>query len=113
MGDDRARDGAVGNFVLRHRAMDRFFGGSPASVILKLAIASLIIGVVLSFSGFNPYNLYDAIGRLVRWLSNLSLDAFQSVFRYLLLGALVVVPIWVIMRLFSVFGSDKSQQKRD
>ncbi len=34
--------------------MERFFGGSPAVVILKLLIASLIIGVVLSFFELDP-----------------------------------------------------------
>ena len=38
--------------------MERFFGGTPAAVILQLAIASIIIGVVLSFFGFDPANLY-------------------------------------------------------
>ena len=46
---------------------ERFFGGSPGAVILKLAIASIIIGLVLSVFGFNPNNLYDAIVRLGEW----------------------------------------------
>ena len=40
----------------RNMTRERFFGGSPADVILKLAIASIIIGVVLSLFGFDPAN---------------------------------------------------------
>jgi hypothetical protein len=84
--------------------MERFFGGSPALVILKLAISSLIIGVVLSFFGFNPNNLYDALIRLGDWISSLGFDAVKHTFRYIILGALIVVPLWLLGRFFSVFG---------
>jgi hypothetical protein len=84
--------------------MERFFGGSPAAVILQLAIASIIIGVVLSFFGFNPANLYDAVVRLSDWISSLGLDAVKKVLRYLLLGAIIVVPLWALSRIFSYFS---------
>ncbi len=84
--------------------MERFFGGSPAAVILQLAIASIIIGVVLSFFGFNPANLYDAVIRLSDWISSLGLDAVKTALRYLLLGAIIVVPLWVLSRIFSYFS---------
>jgi hypothetical protein len=90
--------------------MERFFGGSPAAVILKLAVSSIIIGVVLSFFGFNPANLYDAIIRLGHWLSSLSFDALDTVLRYLVLGAIVVVPLWLISRVFSIFGSENKRK---
>jgi hypothetical protein len=90
--------------------MERFFGGTPGAVILKLGIASIIIGVVLSFFGFNPANLYDAIVRLGDWISSLGFDAVRTVFRYLALGAIVVVPLWLLSRLFSVFGSERRQK---
>jgi hypothetical protein len=90
--------------------MERFFGGSPAAIILKLAIASVIIGVVLSFFGFNPNNLYVAIIRLGDWISSLGLDAVKNVLRYLILGAIIVVPLWLLSRVFSLFGSERRQK---
>jgi hypothetical protein len=87
--------------------MERFFGGSPAAVIVKLSIASIMIGVVLSFFGFNPANLSDAIVRLGDWISSLGFDAVKTVFRYLLLGAIVVLPLWLLSRVFSGFSSHK------
>ncbi len=90
--------------------MERFFGGSPPVVILKLAIASVIIGVVLSFFGFNVATLYDAILRLADWISSLGFDAVKTVARYLILGAIVVVPLWLLSRIFSIFGSERRQK---
>ncbi len=94
-------------------AMERFFGGSPAIIILKLAITSLIIGMVLSFFGFNPNNLYDAIVRLGDWISSLGLDAVKTVLRYIILGALIVVPLWLLGRFFSIFSSDRPAERSE
>ncbi len=91
--------------------MERFFGGSPAAIIVKLAVASIIIGVVLSFFGFNPESLYDAIARLWDWISSLGLDTVKRVLRYLFLGAIIVVPLWLLSRFFSLFGSERRQKQ--
>ena len=87
--------------------MERFFGGSPAVILFKLAIASVIIGVILSFFGFNPRDLVDAVERLGRWISSLGFDAIESLLRYFLLGAIVVVPLWLLSRVLSLFGSGR------
>jgi hypothetical protein len=89
---------------------ERFFGGSPAAVILKLAIVSIIIGVVLANFGYNLSNLYDALMRLGDWISSLGLDAVRRVLHYLLLGAIIVVPLWLLSRVFSVFSSRHGQK---
>jgi Family of unknown function (DUF6460) len=89
--------------------MERFFGGSPLAVVIQLVIASIIIGVVLSFFGFNPADLYDAVLRLGDWISSLGLDAVKKALRYLLLGAIVVVPLWLIVRIFSYLSPRRSK----
>ena len=88
-------------------SMERFFGGSPILIVLKLVIASLIIGVVLSFFGFNPNNLYHAIIRLGDWISSLGFDAVKTTARYIILGALIVIPLWLLARFFSFLGSGR------
>ena len=90
---------------------ERFFGGSPGAVILKLAIASIMIGVVLSLFGFNPHNLYDAILRLGEWIRSLGLDTVNWILRYLILGAIIVVPLWFLSRIFSLFGSKRGKER--
>ena len=88
-------------------SMERFFGGSPILIVLKLVIASLIIGVVLSFFGFNPDNLYHAIIRLGDWISSLGFDAVKTTAWYIILGALIVIPLWLLARFFSFLGSGR------
>ena len=46
--------------------MERFFGGNPALVLVRLAILSLIVGVVLAALGFSPLELIDSLARLDR-----------------------------------------------
>ena len=87
--------------------MERFFGGSPFLVILKLVTASLIIGVVLSFFGFHPNNLYEAIIRLATWLESYGFDAINKAGRYFILGALIVIPLWLLVRFFAFLGSSR------
>ena len=80
--------------------MERFFGGNPALVLLRLIILSLIVGVVLAALGFGPYEIIDSIARLVERIYNLGFEAIEKAVRYFLLGAVIVVPIWLLSRLF-------------
>ena len=91
--------------------MERFFGGSPALIIVKLVAASLIIGMVLSFFGFNLNNLYHALIRLGDWISSLGFDTVKTVFRYIILGALIVFPLWLLARFFSMLGSRRAAER--
>jgi hypothetical protein len=84
--------------------MDRstFLGGSPLGVALRLALISIAVGIVLSALGINLRNFFDRINELLRNIYDLGLGAFEWVFEYLLLGAIVVVPIWLVTRFLAV-----------
>ncbi|EGP09129.1 DUF6460 domain-containing protein [Afipia clevelandensis] len=82
-------------------ALSRFLGGSPLSVLLRLVLLSLLVGVVLAAIGFDPWNIVYSIRRLIDWVWNLGFDFVNGVWRYFLLGAVIVIPIWLISRLFS------------
>jgi hypothetical protein len=77
----------------------RFFGGPPLSVIFRLVLLSILVGVILEALGFDPWNIIDSIERLVRHIWDLGFDAVRFLWRYLLLGAVIVVPIWFLLRL--------------
>ena len=76
-----------------------FFGGSPLSVIVRLILLSILVGVILSALGFDPWNIFASIERLIRSIWNMGFDAVVWLWRYFLLGAVIVVPIWLIVRL--------------
>ena len=81
--------------------LSRFLGGTPLSVAVRLILLSILVGVVLSAVGFDPWNIIESIRRLFLSIWNLGFDAINWVWRYFLLGAVIVVPVWFIARLMS------------
>jgi hypothetical protein len=79
--------------------LTRFFGGPPLAVIGKLVLLSILIGVVLSTFGFDPWNIVESVRRLIRSVWNLGFDALHWLWRYFLLGAVLVIPVWLLVRL--------------
>ena len=78
--------------------LSRFLGGSPLTVAVRLILLSVLVGVVLSAIGFDPWNIIESIRRLFLSIWNLGFDAINWMWRYFLLGAVVVIPIWLITR---------------
>jgi hypothetical protein len=77
----------------------RFLGGSPIAVVIKLILLSILVGFVLTVIGLDPRNILWSIEALIRSVFNLGFEAFEWLWRYLLLGAVIVVPVWLIVRL--------------
>jgi hypothetical protein len=61
-----------------------------------------LIGVILEVLGLDPWNIIESLKRLVLHIWDMGFDAVRWVWRYLLLGAAVVVPIWLVVRLMRV-----------
>jgi hypothetical protein len=80
-------------------AVSRFFGGPPLSVIFRLVLLSILIGVILEVLGLDPWNIFQSLRTLLERIWDMGFDAVRWLWRYLLLGAAIVVPIWLIMRL--------------
>ena len=83
--------------------MDRrtFFGDSVGGTLLRLALLSVAVGIVFSALGITPRNIVERLRHLVENVLNLGFDTVQWAFGYFLLGAVVVIPIWFIVRLLS------------
>lgn len=84
--------------------MERFFGGNPGMVVLRLMIISLIVGVLLSVLGLDPRDIVDSFIRLLERIYNMGFDAIESALRYFLLGAVIVFPIWLVSRITKLIG---------
>jgi hypothetical protein len=87
---------------MANNSLNRFFGGPPVSVIFRLILLSILIGVILEVLGLDPWNIIESLKRLVLHIWDMGFDAVRWVWRYLLLGAAVVVPIWLVVRLMRV-----------
>jgi hypothetical protein len=77
----------------------RFLGGPPLSVLLRLALLSILVGVILQALGFDPLDIIASMERLLRNIWDMGADAVRLLWRYLALGAVVVIPVWFLMRL--------------
>ena len=78
----------------------RFLGGSPLAVAFRLILLSILVGVVLAAIGFDPWNIVNSIRLLIRRIWDLGFDAINGLWRYFLLGAVIVIPVWLLSRLF-------------
>src|SRR3954447_18548052 len=81
--------------------LSRFLGGSPLAVVFRLVLPSILVGIVLAAIGFDPWNILNSIRLLFRRIWDLGFDAINGLWRYFLLGAVLVIPIWLLSRLFS------------
>jgi Family of unknown function (DUF6460) len=80
--------------------LNRFLGGSPLAVAFRLILLSILVGVVLAAIGFDPYNIIRSIQLLFQRIWDLGFDVVNWLWRYFLLGAVIVVPIFVLSRIF-------------
>ena len=81
--------------------LTRFLGGSPGSVLVKLIFLSLLVGAFLAFLDITPVRLIEGVFNWVASVLNLSLETVLEVGRWILYGAMIVIPLWLISRLFS------------
>ena len=77
----------------------RMFGGSPISVLSRLILLSILVGVVLQTVGVDPMNILRSMEMLARQVYAMGFDAVRYVWQYFVLGAAVVIPLWIVLRL--------------
>jgi hypothetical protein len=66
---------------------DRFFGGHPAAVLVRLVLLSIVAGIVLSALDITPDNLFYHLNLLARRLYDMGFGVFEWLFKYFLIGA--------------------------
>ena len=81
--------------------LSRLFGGSPLGVLFRLIILSVMVGVLLSLLKYDPYNIWGSVERLFKEIFVAVVDIFLWGWRYFLLGAVLVFPIWLIIRIIN------------
>jgi hypothetical protein len=84
--------------------LTRFLGDTPARVIVRLLVLSFIVGLVLSALNIRPWQIYRWVERAVLRIYDMGFAVFQEALEYLLIGALIVVPVFLVMRLLKLGG---------
>ena len=80
-------------------AFYRFLGGHPIKVLIRLALLSLIVGALMLWLDIKPFQIIEAAQRFAKRISEMGFDAVREAGQYIYAGAIVVVPIWFILRL--------------
>jgi len=83
----------------RRSTLERFFGGHPLNVIVKLAFISLLVGMTMSFFGLDVQSVVRGAIELVHDTLRDGMGIFRDLGGFILTGAALVVPIWLLMRL--------------
>ena len=83
----------------RRSPLERFLGGHPVNVVLKLAFVSLLVGFVMAIFGVNVQGVVRGAIDLFREALRDGLGIFRNIGAYIVTGAALVVPIWLVIRL--------------
>jgi hypothetical protein len=85
--------------MMTNEYVSRFLGGPPLAVIGRLVMLSILVGVVLHVIGLDPWNIFQSVRVVLLRLWDMGFDLVVWLWRYFLLGAAIVIPIWLIVRL--------------
>lgn len=81
--------------------LNHFLGDSLGRTILKLVVISFIVGVVMAAMNWNPLDIFYAVGDFLARVWHQGFAALGRFGEYLALGAGIVIPVFLIMRVLS------------
>jgi len=79
----------------------------PRIPVVKLIIWCLVIGLILSFFNTTPEDVYAWAGETGRSIFEWLLNFGQKVGPYVVMGAILVLPIWGLSYLWNWMKSKK------
>ena len=80
-------------------ALTRFLGDSPLRILLKLIVVSFLVGLVMAAFGWSPLDVVYGIRDFFVDLWHMGFHALDRFVGYILLGAAIVVPAFLVIRL--------------
>jgi hypothetical protein len=78
-----------------------FLGDTPIRVIIKLLILSVAVGFLMSIFGLYPQDILFAVRNFVLDLWNTGFKTLGRLGDYLLLGAVIDIHVFIVIRLLS------------
>ena len=82
--------------------LHRLLGGAPLAVALRLLVVSLIVGACLVWLDLRPADVFDGLVRFARRLWMLGFDGLRDFGSYIVAGAVIVIPVWIVLRLLAI-----------
>ena len=81
--------------------VNSFLGDTPGRTLVKLIVVSLIVGFIMTVFGIYPIDILEGIRHFFLELWYRGFAALGRVGDYLILGATIVIPVFVVLRLLS------------
>jgi len=75
--------------------------------VLKLAVVSLLVGLVMSWFDITPQSILENFGETVARVYSTLTGWLRWMVPYILLGATIVIPIWAVLALLRLGGRKK------
>ena len=85
-------------------ALTRFIGGSPVAVAVRLLLVSLLVGAFMGWNGIHLSNILLVIQAALSRLWAAGFDSLRDIGQYVLAGAVIVLPVWLVMRVMGARG---------
>lgn len=82
----------------------RFLGGSPVAVALRLFFLSLVVGALLMWLDIRPADVIEDVLNFFHRIWAMGFSAVRLLGNYVLAGAVIVLPVWLILRLVNFRG---------
>ena len=82
--------------------INQILGGSPIGVAIRLILISILVGFILSWLNWNPHDIIDWVIRTLEWAWRSLFGSAERAVYYFLLGAAIVVPVFIISRLLKM-----------
>jgi hypothetical protein len=90
------------------RLSTKIIGPRPRRTAFQLVIASVLVGAFLAMMGVSPGEfwswMYDLVRGIIGWLGDSIAEVIVNLGTYLLFGAAIVIPVWLLIRLIGGDG---------
>ena len=85
--------------------------------IVKLLIASLVVGTIMGVIGADPFEFWEGVWELVRMafttIYDVGWEGIKKALYFTFIGAVVVLPIWLVLEFLKRRKPEAAPQKED
>jgi hypothetical protein len=81
--------------------VDQFLGDSIGRTIIKLLVISFVVGVVMAAMDWSPFDIFYGIRDFIIRIWHQGFAALGRFGEYLALGAAVVIPVFILLRILN------------
>lgn len=78
-----------------------------ARTIVKVLVASLLVGMLLAALNIDPHNILKSMEAAFYKLADMGVEFFSWAIKYVLIGAVIVVPVWLISYVWRIIRNKK------